>query len=501
MRTNELAMMGTDELAIGQYSRRSLPTLRDIFVVLFRQRRPMTVVFVVVVMVILASGVWVPKYEAQMKILALRQRSDVIVTPSANAPANFSNDQVSEEDINSEVELLRSDDLLRKVVLTKGLNRQFGLSEDASDNAASVAKAVRSLSNDLKIEPLRKTNVISVSYQARDPKFAEEVLKALAVAYTEKHTEVHRPLGEFKFFDQQTEQYKQGLNRAQEKLTDFTRGTGVVSAEIERNSALQQAEVFDSDARQAQTALLETEQRVSALQAQLQTIKPRMTTVVRNSDNPQLFQQLKSTLLNLELKRTELLTKYEPTYRLVQEVEQQIADAKSAIGAEESKPIHDETSDQNPDYQWVQAELTKAHTDLSGLKARASAATAVAAEYHAKAQSLDQSVVTQQNLSQDAKTQEDNYLLYERKREEARISNALDLGGILNVAFAEQPVVPALPKRSPLSVALLTLLLAGAFSVSTAFVLDFMDPTFRTPDELAGYLGAPVLAALPKSNS
>ena len=327
---------------------------------------------------------------------------------------------------------------------------------------------------------------------------AEEVLKALAAAYTEKHLEVHRPSGEFKFFDQQTEQYKQGLNQAQEKLTDFTKGTGVVSAEIERDSALQQAEAFDSNARQAQTALLETEQRVSALQAQLQTIKPRMTTVVRNSDNPQLFEQLKSTLLNLEMKRTELLTKYEPTYRLVQEVDQQIADAKSAISAEESKPIRDETSDQNPDYQWVQAELTKAQADLSGMKARAAAAAAVAAKYHEEAQHLDQNMVIQQNLLQDAKTQEDNYLLYERKREEARISNALDQGGILNVALAEQPVVPALPKRSPLSVAFLTLLLAGTFSLSTAFVLDFMDPTFRTPDELAGYLGTPVLAALPK---
>jgi uncharacterized protein involved in exopolysaccharide biosynthesis len=223
-----------------------------------------------------------------------------------------------------------------------------------------------------------------------------------------------------------------------------------------------------------------------------------MTTVVRNSDNPQLLEQLKSTLLNLELKKTELLTKYEPSYRLVQEVDRQIADAKSAISAEQSKPIRDETSDQNPDYQWVQAELTKAQSDLSGLKARAGAAAAVASKYHGAAQHFDQSMVTQQNLLQDAKTQEENYLLYERKREEARISNALDRDGILNVAMAEQPVVPALPKRSPLAVSLLTFLLAGTFSLSTAFVLDLMDPTFRTPDELAGYLDMPVLAALPK---
>ena len=497
MKTDDLALMRTDDLAIERYTRQPLPTLRDIVAVLFRQCWPMLAAFSLVVIAMAVSGLWVPKYEAQMKIMALRERSDAMVSSSANPPVQFSNDEVSEEDLNSEVELLNSDDLLRKVVLATGLDGQSGSSTDGS-SALRIATAVRNLASGLKIEPILKTNVISVSYQARDPEMAAKVLKALAAAYMEKHLEVHHPSGEFKFFDQQTEQYKQGLNRAQEKLTDFTKGTGVVSSELERDSALKQADAFDSTARQAQTSLLETEQRVQALRAELHSIKPRMTTVVRNSDNPLLLEQLKSTLLNLQLKRTELLTKFEPTYRLVQEVDQQIADAKSAIIAEENKPIRDESSDQNPDYQWVQAELTKAQADLSGLKARATASGAVAAKYHYEAEHLDQNMVVQQNLLQDAKTQEENYLLYERKREEARISNALDRGGILNVALAEQPVVPAFPKRSPLGLALLTLLLAGTFSLSTAFVLDFMDPTFRTPDELAGYLGTPVLAALPK---
>ena len=496
MRTDELAIR-TDDIAPERYTRQPLPTPRDIVAVLLRQRWPLLAAFALVVIAVALSGMWIPTYEAQMKILALRQRSDSMVTSSANAPSQYSNDQVSEEDLNSEVELLNSDELLRKVVLTTGLVEQPGSSR-GGESAVSVATAVRNLGRALKVEPVPKTNVISVSYEARDPMMAQKVLKALSVAYMEKHLELHRSSGEFKFFDQQTEQYKSGLNQAQEKLTDFTRGTGVVSAELQRDSALHQADEFDSMARQAQTTMLETEQRVHALQAELQTIKPRMTTVVRNSDNPQLLGQLKSTLLNLQIKRTELLTKYEPTYQLVKEVDQQITEAKSAISAEESKPIRDESSDQNPDYQWVQAELTKAQADLSGLKARAAAAAAVAAKYHAQAQGLDQNMVTQQNLLQAAKTQEDNYLLYQHKREEARISNALDQGGILNVALAEQPVVPALPKRSPLSIALLTLLLAGTFSLSTAFVLDFMDPTFRTPDELAGYLGVPVLAALPK---
>jgi uncharacterized protein involved in exopolysaccharide biosynthesis len=489
--------MTNEELAIEVYRRQPLPTSRDIVTVLFRQRWAMLVAFVLVVIAVALSGVWLPKYEAKMKILVQRKRSDAMITSSATAPAQFSSDQVSEEDLNSEVELLNSEDLLRKVVIKTGLSDESNLLT-GRDSETGVAKAVSKLGKRLKIEPLRKSNVISVTYSDRDRHLAERVLQALATEYMEKHLELRRSSGEFKFFDQQTEQYQQGRDEAQKKLTDFIKGTGVVSAQFERDSALQRANEFDSTVDQAQTTMVETEQRVRVLQTQLQSMQPRIATVLRTSDNPQLLGQLKSTLLSLELKRAGLLTRYDPSYQLVQEVDQQIADAKSAISSEQSQPIREESSDQDPNYQWVRAELTKAKADLSGLKARATIAASIAERYHEAAQRLDQDGLVQQDLLQAAKTQEENYLLYVHKREEARISDALDQRGILNVAMAEQPVVPSLPSRSPLSVAVLTLLLGGVFSLSTAFVLNFVDPSFHTPAQVADVLKIPVVIAVPR---
>jgi uncharacterized protein involved in exopolysaccharide biosynthesis len=489
--------MRTEQATIEHYSRRSIPTVRDIVAVLFRQRVAMLLAFVLATIGLIGSGMWIPKYEAEMKILVRRQRADAIVTASATAPEQFSGDQVNEEDLNTEVNLLSSEDLLRKVVLKTGLVGVGG-SSAGSHPEIRIAQAVRALGASLKIEPLRKSNVISVHDTARDPKTAEAVLRALASAYMEKHLELQRSSGEVKFFDQQMQQYQQGLDQAQEKLTNFTKKTGVVSADLERDSALRQANDFDSTAHQANTAAIETEQRVLSLQTQLQKMQPRMTTLIRSSDNAQLLQQLKSTLLSLELKRIELLTKYEPTYRPVQEVEKQIADTKRTIDVEASKPVRDETSDQDPNYTWVRSELTKTQADLSGLKARAAAAASIARSYHLAAQRLDQSGAVQQVLMRTAKTQEENLILYAHKREEARVSDALDQRGILNVALAQEPVAPAIPTQSPTNALVLMLLIAGTFSISSAFAVDFMDPSFRTPDELAHYLGAPVLAALPK---
>ena len=252
-----------DGLAIEAYGRPSLPTSRDVVTMLFRQRRVLLISFLLVLVGATLSGIWIPKYESQMKILVRRQRNDMIVTSSANASQQL-NDQVSEQDLNSEVELLNSKDLLRKVAISTGL---IGKTSGLSDREAEVkiAEAVVQLAHDLKIEPLHKSNVISVNYQSRDPQMTARVLTALATAYMEKHLEVHRSTGEFKFFDQQMRQYQQGLDQAQSKLTEFTNSTGVVSADLERDSALRESNDFDAAARQARSALLETQQRIAAL--------------------------------------------------------------------------------------------------------------------------------------------------------------------------------------------------------------------------------------------
>lgn len=489
--------MKTQELAIERHLRRTLPNRRDIVAVFFRQRFVIFMTFALVVLATIVIGLWTPKYDAHMKFVVSRQRSNLIVTSSSAEPVQFTNDPVTEEDMNTEVELLNSEDLLRKVVLDTGLSGKPGPANDPRVQIR-IAKAVGELYKNLTIEAIHSSNVISVSYRSKSPQKAEEVLQALAAAYLEKHMESHQSSAEVKFFDQQTQQYEQGLNKAQEQLIDFTKGTGIVSADVERDEALQQASGFDTTARQAQTSVDETEQRIDSLQAQLQGIKPRMTTVVRTSDNAQLLEQLKSTLLNLELKRTELLTKFQPTYRPVQELEKQIADTKSAIAAEESRPIRDESSDENPTYQSIQTDLLKARAELSGLKARAREAAAIAAQYHNSAQHLEQSGVVQQDLERAVKTQQENYLLYEHKREEARMNEALDQRGILNVALVEPPAVPVLRNKSRMNLAFLTIIFAGMSSLTTAFLVDFADPSFRTPNELANYLDAPVLVALPK---
>jgi uncharacterized protein involved in exopolysaccharide biosynthesis len=221
-----------------------------------------------------------------------------------------------------------------------------------------------------------------------------------------------------------------------------------------------------------------------------------LTTQARQTDDAQVLEGLKSTLNNLELKRTELLTKYQPTYALVQEVDKQMADTRASIVGEESRPIREETTDRNPTYGWIDEELAKARADDSGLQARATALQAIVAKYTAKARELDEKGIAQQDLLRTMKTAEENYLMYQRKREEARMTNALDQTRILNVAIAEQPTAPTLRSNSPWTLLIVGGLLAVIVSLGTAFTLDYMDSSFRTPAEVLAELNIPVLGAI-----
>src|SRR5579862_223872 len=345
------------------------PTPRDLFAIIFRQKRLVLISFALVVLAMVLSWFLTPRYQAHMKILVRRERLEPVVSSELNVSQANKPEEMSEEELNSEVELLNSQELLRKVVLANGLQNAQHLALSGSSSSASdidIARATERLRSRLTVEPLHKTNVISVAFDAADPELAARVLKSLATFYVEKHLEVHRPTGEFKFFDQETERYRNGLMEAEARLQQFTRERGIVSPDQERDLAIQKMADFSANYEQIQGQIDETEQRIRILRQQDDALPSRQLSEVRTSDNPQLMQQLKSTLLTLDLKRTELMSKYDPSYRPVQEVDKQIADTRAAIAKEESAPMREETTAQNPAHEWVAVELAKAQTDLAG---------------------------------------------------------------------------------------------------------------------------------------
>ena len=470
------------------------PTPRELAATLFRRPRLVAASFGFVLLATIFFFVFSARYESHFKVLLRRGRVDPIVSSQAGSAMDFARPDITEEELNSEVELLRDEDLLKQVVNTAGL---VPAGTRDLERPAEIEHAVRKLSCRLDVDALKKSNLIQVRYRDTDPERAARVLSALSTLYVQRHTNLQRPPGEIQFFNQQTAEYEKRLHRSEAELVHFTRARGVVAAALERDIALQKLGEADAGYRQIDQDRVETERRISSLREQLKSFPSRSVTLKRWADNPEILEKMKTHLLELQLKRTELLTRYEPSYRLVQEVEREIGETRASIAAEALTPVRDETTDKDPNYEWARMELEKSQVQWDGLRARQSDASTQLASLRTFAQQMQSDSVDQQDLIRTAKAEEDNYLLYLRKREEARIGDALDEHRILNVAIVEPPVAPALPAHSVLLYFLLAFGLAMAFSIGVGFTTEYFDPTIRTPAEARGLLGVPVLAWLP----
>ena len=484
-------------------------TLRGLLEIGFRHRRLISISFLVVLAGAVAAVLILPnQYQAEIKVLVERARTESVASTGAGSvpqPVPI----ISLQDVNSEVDLLQSQDLLQQVVLTTGiweptnpwsmqgmklrLLRGIGL---PPTKAELVDSAVQGLLSNLNVQPPKASNIITVTYQASSPRMVAKVLNTLASLYVEKHLSVHKTPGTVPFFQKEADQYRGELSLVAARLIEFNRREGVVSPQTEQAAMLQQLATFDASLASTQASIAEAEGRIRGLETQASSTPARVTTQIRTS--PVLLEQLKTTLYNLELKRTDLLIKYDPNNRLVQDLEKQIADTRAAVAEVEKAPVQETTTDKDPTHDWLVSEMAKSKAELAALHARAAAMSRAVSDYREKALRLDEKGYVQQDLLRAVNTAEENYAASLRKREEARISDAMDQQQIMNVAIAEAAMVPALPTISLLLKIVLALLLASVVSLGLAFAADYLDPTFRSPQEVEEWLVSPVLASVPK---
>lgn len=441
-------------------------TLADVRAALRRRYR-----LVIVCFLALASGaiaavlLATPTYEGEMKILVKRDRADSVVSGAPGAPSDRGD--MSEAELLSQVELIKANDLLEKVVTEAGLVRQVTAEGNARTDAEVLARAMKSLRRDLTVTPVRKTWLIDVRYRAEDRPLARHVLETLMRLYLEKHLTLHRASGTYHFFSEQVDRARQELQAAQDRVVQFSQANQVVSAAFEKQAALQKLAEFEAMRAQASASLAETTQRMSAVSTELTRVPSQRTSQVRTTDAAAVIQDITARILTLELKRTELLQRFTPEYRGVREIDGQLRDARAALAEARTAPVREETVSDNPTRQWLDTELARTQTDNAALRARVQALSTAVGEYRARAQTLDVQDAEQNDLVRALKAAEDKYRLYMEKQEEARISDELDRTRIANVVVAEAPAVAFEPKRSP-SLAMLPLLIAAAMILSFA---------------------------------
>jgi uncharacterized protein involved in exopolysaccharide biosynthesis len=480
-------------------------SLRRFVVVLFRHKLLITELFVGVFSLVACAILLTPRqYESRMKILVKNERADLVVSPDARDLGQVP-PEVSENQVNSEIELLFSNDLLSRVVRSCRLYEQTaGRVQAASFQAGggpqseSFERAVRKLGRDLKITPVRKTNIIAVTYSARSPESAAAVLKELSAAYLDAHLRVHGTAGTTKFFRAQAGLYEAQLHEAESRLSEFRKRKNLTS--IAGQEDLIVRKVVDSEAalRETDAALAETSARMRQLRTQIAAQNPRILTQSRAIPNQNSVERLNTMLTELENRRIQSLMKFRPEDRIVIEIEQEIANTRAALDREAKLAAIEQATDVNPLRQTLEADLARAQLQETGLRARREALASTLGSYRGHLMELESASVDYDTLERAVKETGENYLLYAKKKEEARIADLLDQQKIANVAIVEAPVEQHLPAKSNRAFKLaLGVFLAGFVSLGAAFIAEYAFNRFYTAAELEQSIKVPVLVSIP----
>ena len=504
-------------------------SLRDVFFVLFRHKWKIIVFFLAVVTVVTLGTLVAPSiYQSEAKLLIRVGRESVTLDPTASTGQVISIGQQRETEVKSELEILKSQDLIEKVVDAIGpaaflkppedsdgtsrgngsrIREWFGpLLERVSSSFIGLFnqlsdrdRAILGMTRSLEIDAPKTSNIITINFETKSRKLAQETINKLIGFYLDKHINVHNTPGSFEFFTKETDQLRGALAKTEENLKELKDRTGVASLVEQRNILLARIGRLQQESEEAESALATSSAKVKALEDSLAQL-PKTMVLQETTGNPnQGADLMRDRLYALQLKEQDLLSKYTETSKPVLEIRRQLAEARALLAKEDPSRTQ-VTQGLSEAHKQTELALLAERANLSSLRAKAREQRMQLASARKDLKAINDSEVSLSQAQREMGIQEANYRKYFEKLEQARIDHALEMVKISNISVVQPASYPIRPVR-PKKLLNITLgLFLGIFGgIGLAFISEYMDHTFKKPEDITQRLNLPTLASIPIS--
>jgi len=451
--------------------------LKDALRIVSRRRRLILGVSLVVALGIAVAVVSVPtSYEVAGKLVVTRERGDLLVTPADQRNFNYVVTAPTLQDMAVHAELLKNRSLVEAVVQQLGLAR--GGSPSASRPGGDQERfngQVETILNGLTIQVVPNSNLIYVRYRSADPVKGADIVNALLHQYREDYLRMRATPGVARFFEAQRDELAAGLKNSEHSLRAFRNRTALASATTQVDAYSRRLAEAESDATDAQYDLREAEQRAAIIKELLDREPERVEFSSTTRYNP-MIQLTQDRLVALQAEEQQLLTLYTDEDRRVQDKraeidaqKQRVAEARAHawVPGTEMTQLNDRRRDLEEQY--IAATLA-----IQKNKLRAESARTIAADMHQRVRDLGVDDVQREALIREVQAGSDDYLLYRKKAEEARLAAALDDNMITNVAIGEPASRQGTPVGPPKNLSLVFAVAVGLVSgVGGAFLREF----------------------------
>ena len=457
---------------------------------------------------------------------------------------------------NTQLQLLQNQDLMKRVVISLGLHRDanvFGdqtrgllaglrslfsggqkpqnsenslpvVSEELIDgdksgqiqltpeeNARAEAYSAILL-NGLDVKQREGTNIVNINLESTQPVLAPKVTDRVAELFIKEDIERETAGAQKAYEDLRTsiedlkgtiaqqenqliEQMRSGDLPLAEKGGDL-RADNLKALQTQRNEA--QADVERLQAAYAAAAKAAAEHQILPLVPENSAINNERAAILkRQQDAEKRIEDLDRKIDEKEQRRKELLVKYTEEHTDVKRVDAELSELtaqKSRVQKEiaEKKQVEDKNLQDRAEKEVLSA----LRSQLSAAQQRLGRAASAFDQAAARANVEGQSEMILTTLKSEIKSNHDLLDTYTQRQKEQEL--ALSSGRPNNITVQNRAITPTTPigpqRTRNILVAFLLSLAAG---IGLAFLLDYLDDSVRTSDDISRHLGLPTLALIP----
>ncbi len=436
-------------------------------------------------------------------LLVKRDRVETVLAPGVREPAPAGRIDVSE--LNSEIAILLGPAVIQRVAQELMSGETGG---PAAEEGERRAELERELQQRLRAEQVERSNLIELSFRARDPKRAAEALRVWTQVYLERRAELIRSSETAGFYQEQVAAAGSALGRAEQEMQAALaarRLTMVGNVEtgggigVQQRSTFERLTALERELSEAHVSLRERESEIAALSDQLREEPARVASPDR-SRRIAATEELELQLVRLRAQRDEAVQKYTADSQPVRRLDAQIALAderqrtlaadQSGLDGTERNIVHDS----------LRTRLAHARAEHESLLARQRALQTELATVRAASLRLGGDGLALDSYSRSVLAARERFALLVRRLEEARVAEAMDRSRLVNVTVVEpalEPAQPVLPRRRLNLV--LGVLLGTMCGGGLVAVRHLLDRTVNEPRQLAE-LGARFLGSVPEQS-
>src|SRR5580698_9705605 len=434
-------------------------------------------VIVVVVLVTVVSFILPKRYDASSQVLLDLEGEEDLGLDQVVMPIGIDLDTK----LQTQIRIVQSDTIANSVIRQLGLQnnpafvgKQAALSRHDFDSLDLQTRAglTNGLHKYLTVQLVPKTEIMEIHFRSRDPKLAADVANAVASTYIEHNfqTKYQATLQTSEWLTKQLDDVKKNAESAQENVIAYQQKTGLYGTDESHNIVIDRLELLNK-------ALSEAEGDRIVKEAKYRIAMTENPELISNIAPESLLGALYKQRAESRSEYAQLAAKYGASYPRVIQLQSQLHELDSNIAQEITKvseTLRAEYRAALKSEQMLQASLDKQKDD---------------------AYKMNQDAIQYGIMRREVESSRDLYEGLLKKLKEAGILAGLKSSNINIVDVASVPVVPVSPKI-PLNIALSCIggLLLG---VSLAFVVDTVDSSIRTPEDVETHCSLPSLGIIP----